>query len=77
MSLEQLFSLLVVMARPEQEELKAIGSKCITRHHSSQLPSVRSDAMEAVKERIQMNLRQRTQWHALRGLGQQPRCFAG
>ena len=32
--LEQLFSPLVVMARPEHEELKAIGFKCITRHHS-------------------------------------------
>lgn len=32
--LEQLFSPLVVTARPEHEELKAIGSKCITRHHS-------------------------------------------
>jgi uncharacterized protein len=32
--LEQLFSPLVVMARSEHEELKAIGSKCITRHHS-------------------------------------------
>ena len=32
--LEQLFSPLVVVARPEHEELKAIGSKCITRQHS-------------------------------------------
>lgn len=32
--LEQLYSPLVVTSRPEHEELKAIGSKCITRHHS-------------------------------------------
>ncbi len=32
--LEQLYSPLVVISRPEHEELKAIGSKCITRHHS-------------------------------------------
>ena len=32
--LEQLYSPLVVMRRPEHTELKAIGSKCITRHHS-------------------------------------------
>lgn len=32
--LEQLFSPLVVTATPEHTELKAIGSKCITRHHS-------------------------------------------
>lgn len=32
--LEQLYSPLVVMSRPEHQELKAIGSKCITRHHS-------------------------------------------
>lgn len=32
--LEQLFSPLVVTARPEHAELKAIGAKCITRHHS-------------------------------------------
>lgn len=31
--LEQLFSPLVVAARPEHAELKAIGAKCITRHH--------------------------------------------
>ena len=32
--LEQLYSPLVVISRPDHEELKAIGSKCITRHHS-------------------------------------------
>lgn len=32
--LEQLFSPLIVTARPEHAALKAIGSKCITRHHS-------------------------------------------
>ena len=32
--LEQLYSPLVVMRRPEHTELKVIGSKCITRHHS-------------------------------------------
>jgi len=31
--LEQLFSPLVVYRRPEFEELRAIGLKCITRHH--------------------------------------------
>jgi len=32
--LEQLYSPLVVASQPEHEELKAIGLKCITRHHS-------------------------------------------
>lgn len=32
--LEQLYSPFVAMTRPEHEELKAIGSKCITRHYS-------------------------------------------
>jgi uncharacterized protein len=32
--LEQLYSPLVVLSRPEHEELKSIGLKCITRHHS-------------------------------------------
>lgn len=32
--LEQLYSPIVVSARPEHEELKAIGVECITRHHS-------------------------------------------
>jgi predicted nucleotidyltransferase len=32
--LEQVFSPLVVEARPEHEELKAIARTCITRHHS-------------------------------------------
>jgi len=32
--LEQLFSPLVVYQRPEFEELKVIGLKCITRHHA-------------------------------------------
>ena len=32
--LEQLYSPLIIQSRPEHEELKAIGAKCITRHHS-------------------------------------------
>jgi hypothetical protein len=32
--LEQLFSPLIVQTSPEHEELKAIGKKCITRHHA-------------------------------------------
>lgn len=32
--LEQLFSPLVVRARPEHEELKSIAAACITRHHA-------------------------------------------
>ena len=32
--LEQLFSPLVVVTSPEHEELKAIGGKCVTRHHA-------------------------------------------
>jgi uncharacterized protein len=32
--LEQLFSPLVVLTSPEHDELKAIGQRCITRHHA-------------------------------------------
>ncbi len=32
--LEQLYSPLVVVTRPEHEELKQIGRRCITKHHS-------------------------------------------
>jgi predicted nucleotidyltransferase len=32
--LEQLYSPLIVQTSPEHEELKAIGKKCITRHHA-------------------------------------------
>jgi uncharacterized protein len=32
--LEQLFSPLIIQTSPEHEELKAIGKKCITKHHA-------------------------------------------
>lgn len=46
--LEQIFSPLVVRARPEYEELKAIARTCITRHHQHHFRSFATGQWESV-----------------------------